>query len=111
MAASICKKLPTYPYLSFRASHPRKKFWHSAISRDSATFWLGEKMLGIGDVNRALQSLRLRLRAGELPSDILSPSIFSPSLKVDLSLELAMPHFIPGCMALSDKMGVNNQYL
>ena len=34
--------------------------------------------------------------------------VFSPSLKVALSLELAMPHFIPGCMALSDKTGVNS---
>ena len=46
-----------------------------------------------------------------LPSDISSPSFPPPSLKVALSLELAMPHFIPGCTALSDKTGVNSQYL
>ena len=101
-------KLPTYPYLSFRASHPRKKLRHSAISRDSTIFRLGGKMLGIRDVNWALPSLRLRLRAGEMPSDISSPSIFPPSLKVALSLKLAMTHFIPGCTALSDKTGVNS---
>ena len=35
--------------------------------------------------------------------------VFSPSLKVALSLELALLHFIPGCTALSDKMGVDSQ--
>ena len=36
--------------------------------------------------------------------------VFPPSLKVALSLVLAMPHFIPGCTALSDKAGVNSHY-
>ena len=108
MAAGIGKKTTDLPLFVILCLTSQKNFWHSAISQDSATFWLGVKMLGIEDVNWALPSLRLRLRAALRHLLTLN---FPPSLKVVMSLELAMPHLIPGYSALSDKMGVNSHSL
>ena len=105
MAAGIGKKTTDLPL--FLISN-QNFFWHSAISLDSAPFGWG----GGNTLNQRCQSglaISWATPSGWLNAlRHLLTLDFPPSLKVALSLKLAMPHFIPGCMVLSDKTGVNS---